>query len=139
MLERYNDMTRSVAKAAEIPLIDLASTLVKSSRFYYVTIHAGRKNNGGFTYDNVQRVKSRGVLESVALRRCNPMAPAVPADNPQRLPQASEVHDLGSLRAPRLARRLQSPGESRVKLLAWISSPPGIRAAPDAALEARHG
>jgi lysophospholipase L1-like esterase len=39
MLERYNDVTRSAANAAGVPLIDLASTLVKSSRFYYDTIH----------------------------------------------------------------------------------------------------
>jgi lysophospholipase L1-like esterase len=48
MLERYNDVTRSVAKAAEIPVIDLASTLVKSSRFYYDTIH--------FTNEGADRV-----------------------------------------------------------------------------------
>jgi hypothetical protein len=34
----------------------------------------GRRNNGGSTSDNVQRVNSRGVFESVSLRRCNPMA-----------------------------------------------------------------
>jgi lysophospholipase L1-like esterase len=48
MLERYNDMTRSVAKTAGIPLIDLASTMVKSSRFYYDTIH--------FTNEGADRV-----------------------------------------------------------------------------------
>jgi lysophospholipase L1-like esterase len=48
MLERYNDVTRSVATAAGIPLIDLASTLVKSSRFYYDTIH--------FTNEGADRV-----------------------------------------------------------------------------------
>jgi hypothetical protein len=34
---------------------------------------AGRKNNGGVTSDNVQRVNSRGEFEPISLRQCNPM------------------------------------------------------------------
>jgi hypothetical protein len=39
LLESYNDVTRSLSAELEVPLIDLARRLPKSSRFYYDEIH----------------------------------------------------------------------------------------------------
>jgi lysophospholipase L1-like esterase len=46
MLERYNDVTRSVAQENGLLLIDLAAKLPKSSRYFYDTIHLTNEGAG---------------------------------------------------------------------------------------------
>jgi lysophospholipase L1-like esterase len=44
----YNDATREVAKELNVPLVDLAREMPKSSRYYYDYIH--------FTEEGTQKV-----------------------------------------------------------------------------------
>jgi len=43
MLESYNDVTRKVGQAQNVPVIDLAHQLPKSSRYFYDYIHYGKE------------------------------------------------------------------------------------------------
>lgn len=56
MYETYNDVTRETARDRNVPLIDLASSLPKSSRLFYDTIH--------FTSEGAREV-ARIVAESL--------------------------------------------------------------------------
>lgn len=56
MLEKYNDGTRQVAKEKNIPLIDLARLLPKSSKYFYDIIHFtndGSEKTAGILYDSL--------------------------------------------------------------------------------------
>ena len=57
MLEKYNDGTRQIAKQKQIPLIDLAHLLPKSSEYFYDLVHftnEGAEKTGQILYDSLR-------------------------------------------------------------------------------------
>ncbi len=59
VLELYNDVTRAVAREANVPLIDLARSMPKDSRYYFDWIHysvEGAERVGALVADELERI-----------------------------------------------------------------------------------
>ncbi len=62
MLEKYNEGTRQVAKEKNIPLIDLAHDLPKSSKYFYDIVHFtndGAEKTSEILYDSLTSILRR--------------------------------------------------------------------------------
>ena len=67
MLEKYNEGTRAVARTNNIPLIDLALELPKSSEYFYDIVHftnAGASRTAAIIYDSLLPLLQRGLFAS---------------------------------------------------------------------------
>ena len=68
-LEAYNDVTRQVARAAGVPLVDLAASLPKRSAFFYDFIHfsnAGNEAVAGLVFAGTRGLLTRQLPSALA-------------------------------------------------------------------------